>query len=157
MLPQHASAVLEIYRHGIETRIATFETATPPWEKFTAKYLDVCRLVSMENNTVTGWAVLSPVSQRECYKGVAELSVYVHKDHRGKGIGKKLLQELIKESEAHGIWSLLSVIDEKNETSIQLHLDCGFRMIGYRERIAQMDGEWRNVVMLERRSTITGT
>ena len=157
MLPQHADAVLEIYRHGIDTRIATFETATPPWEKFTAKYLDVCRLVSMENNTVTGWAVLSPVSQRECYKGVAEVSVYVHKEHWGKGIGKKLLLELIKESEAHGIWSLLSVIDEKNETSIQLHLNCGFRMIGYRERIAQMDGEWRSVVMLERRSAIIGT
>lgn len=152
MLPQHASAVLQIYQHGIDSGIATFETTAPTWEKFSHKFLDVCRLVSVEGEAVTGWATLSPVSQRECYKGVAEVSVYVHNAHRGKGIGKALLQHLVAQSEANGIWSLLSVIHEENKPSIQLHLNCGFRMIGYRERIAQLHGEWKTVVMLERRS-----
>ncbi len=156
LLSYHADEVLEIYRQGIESGMATFETQVPAWEKFSAKYLAVCRFVSIENNSVTGWAALSPVSQRDCYNGVAEVSVYVHNAHQGKGIGKKLLMELISCSEQHGIWSLLSVIHEENKVSIQLHLNCGFRMIGYRERIAQLHGEWKTTVMLERRSTITG-
>lgn len=156
MLPTHAQAVLEIYQHGIDSGVATFETTAPIWEKFTGKYLDICRYVSVENDVVTGWATLSAVSPRECYKGVAEVSVYVHQAHRGKGIGKKLLQELITQSEAHDIWSLLSVIHEENKPSIRLHSNCGFRMIGYRERIAKLHGDWKTVVMMERRSTITG-
>lgn len=156
MLPQHAGAVLEIYQQGIDSRMATFETVAPPWDKFTIKYLPVCRLVSVENDVVTGWAALSPVSQRECYKGVAEVSVYVHNAHQGKGIGKKLLRQLVEESEANGIWSLLSVIHEENSASITLHQNSGFRLIGYRERIAQLHGEWKTTVMLERRSTVTG-
>jgi L-amino acid N-acyltransferase YncA len=157
LLPEHADEVLEIYRQGIATGMATFETETPGWEKFSAKYLAHSRLVAIENNAVVGWATLSPVSARDCYKGVAEVSVYVHPSHHGKGIGKKLLSELITSSEQHGIWSLLSVIHEENQVSIQLHLQCGFRIIGYRERIAKLNGEWKTTVMMERRSQVTGT
>jgi phosphinothricin acetyltransferase len=156
MLPQHAEQVLQIYQHGIDSGIATFETQLPSWEKFSNKYLPNCRFVSIENNVVTGWATLSAVSPRECYKGVAEVSVYVHRDHWKKGIGKALLQQLITDSEQQGIWSLLSVIDEENAGSIQLHYNCGFRMIGYREKLAQLHGNWKTVVMMERRSKVTG-
>jgi L-amino acid N-acyltransferase YncA len=156
MLPRHAEEVLEIYRHGIESGVATFETQSPAWEKFSGKYLPVCRFVSMDGDVVTGWAALSAVSPRECYKGVAEVSVYVHRGHWGKGIGKNLLQQLVTGSEQHGIWSLLSMIHEENPASIQLHYNCGFRMIGYREKLAQLHGDWKTVVMMERRSKITG-
>jgi len=154
MLPEHAGAVLEIYQQGIDTGMATFMPEAPPWEEFNAKHLAVCRFVSMEDDIVTGWAALAPVSPRDCYKGVAEVSVYVHNAYHGKGIGKALLTTLITASEAHGIWSLLSVIHEDNEVSIQLHYKCGFRMIGYRERIAQLGGKWTTTVMMERRSSI---
>jgi L-amino acid N-acyltransferase YncA len=156
MLPQHANEVLEIYDQGIQSGMATFVPEAPEWEKFTAKYLPFCRFVSIENNVVAGWAAIAPVSPRECYKGVAEVSLYVHNAHKGKGIGKALLMELITSSEQHGIWSLLSVIHEENNISIQLHDKCGFRMIGYREKIAQLNGKWTTTVMMERRSKITG-
>jgi L-amino acid N-acyltransferase YncA len=158
LLPQHAEAVLEIYRQGIASGVATFETEVPGWEKFAAKYLEHSRLLAMEGNEVAGWAALSPVSTRDCYKGVAEVSVYVyvHPSFQGRGTGKSLLMQLIASSEQQGIWSLLSVIHEENAPSIQLHLQCGFRIIGHREKIAQLNGQWKTTVMMERRSTTVG-
>jgi L-amino acid N-acyltransferase YncA len=156
MLPEHAGAVLEIYSHGIASGMATFETNVPDWEVFNNKYLPHSRLLAVENNVPVGWAALSPVSNRSCYSGVAEVSVYVHQQHQRKGIGRALLVELINTSEQNGIWSLLSVIHEENRASIHLHEQCGFRYIGYRERIAQLDGVWRTTVMLEKRSKIVG-
>lgn len=156
MHAQDAGIVLEIYRHGIESGMATFETEVPDWNTFDAKYLPHSRIVAIEDDAIVGWCVLLPVSSRQCYRGVAEVSVYVHKEHQRKGIGRTLLEALIKESEKHGIWSLLSVIHEENRASIHLHEQCGFRYIGYRERIAQLDGIWRTTIMMERRSKIVG-
>jgi len=156
MQTQHAAAVLQIYREGIETGLATFETKVPVWEKFDQKYLPHSRLIAVEGEIIVGWATLSPVSTRECYKGVAEVSVYVRSASRGSGFGKKLLQALISESEKNNTWSLLSIIDEQNKVSIRLHEGCGFRTIGYRERIAQLEGKWKTTLMMERRSKIIG-
>jgi L-amino acid N-acyltransferase YncA len=156
MLPEHAGAVLEIYGHGIASGMATFETNVPDWEGFNNKYLPHSRLLAVDDEVPVGWAALSPVSPRACYSGVAEVSVYIHQQHQRKGIGRSLLVELINTSEQNGIWSLLSVIHEENRASIHLHEQCGFRFIGYRERIAQLDGIWRTTVMLEKRSKIVG-
>jgi len=156
MLAEHASAVLEIYGHGIASGMATFETKVPDWDTFNQKYLPHSRIIALNDNEPIGWAALTPVSARECYSGVAEVSVYVHQQHQRKGIGRLLLEELIKVSEQNGIWSLLSVIHEENRASIHLHEQCGFRYIGYRERIAQLNGIWRTTVMLEKRSKLPG-
>jgi L-amino acid N-acyltransferase YncA len=156
MQPQHAADVLEIYRHGIESGMATFETEVPEWEKFDHKYLPHSRIVGTIDDQPVGWAALSPVSGRPCYEGVAEVSLYVHQQHQRKGIGRILLLALIAASEQNGTWSLLSVIHEENRASIHLHEQCGFRYIGYRERIAQLDGIWRTTVMMERRSKTVG-
>jgi phosphinothricin acetyltransferase len=156
MLPGHANAVLEIYGHGIASGMATFETKVPDWDTFDLKYLPHSRIVAIEDDVPVGWAALTPVSARECYSGVAEVSVYVHQQHQRKGIGRTLLVELISASEQNGIWSLLSVIHEENRASIHLFEQCGFRYIGYRERIAQLDGIWRTTVMMEKRSKIVG-
>jgi len=152
----HADEVLEIYREGINTGIATFETRVPSWSQFDKKHLNHSRIVLIEDGIICGWAALSPVSSRECYGGVAEVSVYVNTKNRGRGFGKKLLEELIRHSEENGIWSLLSVIDQENIASIQLHVTCGFRKIGVREKIAKMSGVWRTTVMFERRSKSVG-
>ena len=156
MLPEHASAVLEIYGHGIASGMATFETTVPDWDTFNLNYLPHSRIIAIEEIAPVGWAALTPVSARECYNGVAEVSVYVHQQHQRKGIGRTLLEELINTSEQNGIWSLLSVIHEENRASIHLHEQCGFRYIGYRERIAQLNGVWRTTVMLEKRSKLVG-
>jgi phosphinothricin acetyltransferase len=156
MQSDQADRLLEIYRQGIASGMATFETTVPEWPVFEAKYLPHSRIIAMEEQEITGWAALSPVSSRECYEGVAEVSVYVAEAHQRKGIGRILLLELIKQSEDNGIWSLLSVIHEENRASIHLHEQCGFRYIGYRERIARLDGVWRTTVMMEKRSYKTG-
>jgi len=156
MQPQDAAKVLEIYRHGIESGMATFETEVPEWEVFDKKYLDHSRIVAVEENEIVGWGGLMPVSSRECYRGAAEISVYVHQQHQRKGIGRELLKGLISESEKNGTWSILSVIHEENRASIHLFEQCGFRYIGYRERIAMLDGIWRTTIMMERRSKIVG-
>lgn len=155
-LPADEHAIREIYQHGIDTGNATFETTVPDWNKIDEKYLPHSRLVADDEGMVLGWAALTPVSARECYRGVAEVTIYVHKAHHGKGIGKKLLKALVDESEKNGIWSLLSVIHQENRASIHLHEQCGFRIIGYRERIAQLHGTWRSTIMMEKRSTIIG-
>lgn len=156
MIPEHWPAVEEIYQQGIDTRSATFETHTPSWEVFDKKFMQVGRLVAIEHGIVTGWIALVQVSQRECYRGIAEISVYIHNDHHRKGIARALMERVAEESEKAGYWSLLSVIHEENAASIRLHEQCGYRMIGRRERIACLHGIWKTTVMMEKRSTKIG-
>lgn len=149
-------AVLDIYRKGIETGNATFETALPTAEQWNRSHHKFGRLVCIENGAVAGWAALSPVSQRSCYSGVAEISIYVSPDQSGRGIGTQLMAHLIPESEKNGIWTLYSSIFPENKASHRLLLKFGFREVGRRELIAQLDGRWRSTLILERRSKLVG-
>jgi L-amino acid N-acyltransferase YncA len=144
--------VAGIYAAGIATRNATFETDVPSWEEWDARHLARPRLAALEAEGVAGWAALSPVSARACYAGVAEVSVYVAPDSQGRGVGRALLEELVARSEAEGLWTLQTSIFPENRASLALHLRCGFRVVGVRERIAQLDGVWRDTVLLERRA-----
>jgi L-amino acid N-acyltransferase YncA len=148
--------VAEIYLQGIATEHATFQTEAPSWSEWDKSHLSFCRLAAFENEEILGWAALSPVSSRCVYGGVAEVSIYVASNARGKGIGKKLFAQLIKESEENGLWTLQSGIFPENIASIKLHEDMGFRQIGYREKIGKMNGMWRDSVIMERRSKIVG-
>jgi L-amino acid N-acyltransferase YncA len=148
--------VRRIYIEGIATGNATFETEAPTWEVWNDKHLKHSRLVAIHDTEVMGWAALSPVSTRLVYNGVAEVSVYVGAKHRGSGVGKKLLSELIASSEAKGVWTLQAGIFPENEASLRLHQECGFRIFGRRERIGKLNGAWRDTVLLERRSTTAG-
>lgn len=158
MTPNDWEQIVKIYEDGIRTRMATFQTIIPTWEQWNHMYLDKCRLVARYNNEILGWVALIPASARSHYHGVAELSIYVSNKFKGLGVGKALLQALIKESEKEGFWSLQSVVIEGNIGSIKLHESCGFRKIGYREKVAKMphSGEWLNVILMERRSPIVG-
>jgi len=149
-------AVSKIYKLGLETGIATFETEIPSWSKWDKSHLKKCRLAAWLDNQIVGWAALSMVSDRCVYRGVAEVSVYVDTNYNGKGIGTKLLQSLIAESENEGFWTLQSGIFLENEASIQMHKKLGFREIGYREKIGKKDGFWVDNVILERRSKTIG-
>lgn len=152
-----ATAVLAIYAEGIAGRLATFETAVPDWQTFDAGKRPDCRLVARGvDGGVLGWAALSPVSKRACYAGVAEVSVYVTGHGRGLGIGKALLAALIAASEQAGVWTLTASIFPENSVSVALHQQLGFKLLGRRERIAQLDGVWRDTLVLERRSTAVG-
>ena len=152
-----AAAVLEIYRQGLDSGEASFETEAPDWETWQSKYHPFCRLVWEQDDQVQGWAALAPVSVRECYRGVAEVSVYVATDCVGQGIGSKLMARLVEESENNGIWSLYSSIFPENQATLKLHLRHGFREVGVRKRIAQQHGRWRDTLILERRSDKVGT
>ncbi len=144
--------VIEIYFQGIQTNMATFETSCPSYELWDAAHLASCRLVAEVDYSVVGWAALLPYSPRECYAGVAELSIYIDADHRQSNVGETLLTALIVESEKCGFWSLQSAIFEENLASIRLHEKCGFRKVGYRERLGKdRFGMWRNVVIMEHR------
>ena len=145
-------AVRAIYEQGLATRQATFETEAPSWEDWDAGHHAELRLVAERTGEVVGWAALSPVSRRECYAGVAEESVYVEQEARGSGVGKALLTELVTRADASGIWTIQTSIFPENVASIELHRRCGFRIVGTRERIAQLDGAWRDTVLLERRA-----
>ena len=149
--------VKRIYLQGIESGHATFETEAPEWERWNNAHLPFARLVLTLEQNVRGWAALSNVSAREVYAGVAEVSVYVATESQGHGFGRVLLDALIAESEAHGIWTLQASIFPENEASIALHRRSGFREVGRRERIAKLHGVWRDTVLLERRSVVTGT
>lgn len=149
-------AVREIYREGIATGHATFQTEAPDWPEWDAGHLQHCRLVARSEGEAGGWAALSPVSRRECYAGVAEVSIYVAEAHRGRGLGRRLLAALVAESEKHGIWTLQAGIFPENRASIALHQRLGFREVGFRERIGQRGGRWRDTVLLERRSKTVG-
>jgi L-amino acid N-acyltransferase YncA len=148
--------VCEIYLEGIATRQATFETEAPSWEAWEASHSFFARLVVREAETVVGWAALSPISARQAYAGVAEVSVYVAQSRRGFGLGRQLLEALIAASEENGIWSLQAVMFPENASSVALHRRCGFREVGRRERIAKLDGVWRDTILLERRSRKIG-
>ncbi len=153
----HWPAVRAIYEAGMATGNATFETQAPAWEAWDQGHLAHSRLVAVDDaGTVLGWAALSPVSGRCVYGGVAEISLYIAEKARGQGVGRQLLQALIRESEAQGIWTLQAGTFEENTASIGLHTQAGFRVIGYRERIGQHHGVWRNTVQLERRSPTVG-
>jgi phosphinothricin acetyltransferase len=150
-------AVATIYQEGIATKMATFQSEVPTFEVWDLSHTKACRLVAEENGTVIGWTALTPISSRCVYAGVAEVSVYVKGESRGKQVGEKLLRALITESEKEGIWTLQSGIIEINKASIALHTKVGFRMVGYRERIAKdFNGVWQNTVLLERRSAVVG-
>jgi phosphinothricin acetyltransferase len=146
------AAVAEIYGQGLETGDATFETGVPTWEEWDASHLSAPRLVARAERTVVGWAALSPVSERCVYAGVAEDSVYVARDARGRGIGRALLERLVREADNAGLWTLQAGIFPENRASVALHQRCGFRIVGVRERLGQRDGVWRDVLLLERRS-----
>ena len=145
-----------IYREGIETGNATFETQVPEWEVWDGKTRPQPRLVARLDGQVVGWAALSSVSARAVYAGVCEVSVYVAAAARGQGVGKKLLQALVQASEELGIWTLQASIFPENQASIAIHEQCGFRVLGRREKIAQHRGRWRDTVLMERRSQIVG-
>ncbi len=141
-----------IYEEGLATRMATFETSSPGWEKWDRSHLTTCRLVAYEDEKILGWAALSPVSDRCVYGGVAEVSVYIAENARGKGIGMALLSQLIEESEKQNFWTLQSSMFPENTASRELHEKAGFRTIGTREKIGKLDGTWRDTLMMERRS-----
>ncbi len=149
-------AVAEIYEEGIATGIATFETNVPSYENWDKSHLGYCRFVAVDGTRILGWAALSPVSGRCVYGGVAEVSVYVAQRSRGMGIGKSLLYELIIQSEYKGLWTLQSGIFPENQASVHLHEKVGFRFIGKRERVGQLNGQWKDNLLFERRSKIVG-
>lgn len=152
----HWPRVRTIYEEGIATGQATFLPATPAWEEWDEGHLPHSRIVALLDGEVVGWAALSPVSKRPHYAGVAEVSVYVGEGARGKGIGRALLAELVRLSEANGIWTLQSSIFPENTASVRLHEAHGFRLMGRRERIAQDKGVWRDTIIMERRSKTVG-
>lgn len=154
MLASDWPAVRQIYADGIATGNATFETTVPDWEVWNEKQLAEPRLVAREDGRVVGWAALSRVSPRGVYRGVCEVSIYVAAEARGRGKGRLLLAELIRQSEAAGIWTLQASIFPENEASVGLHQRHGFRIVGRRERIGQRDGIWRDTLLLERRSGV---
>jgi L-amino acid N-acyltransferase YncA len=156
LLPEDWPSVRTIYREGIATGNATFETDAPEWEVWDSKHLRDARLAAVVDGRVVGWAALAPVSDRCVYSGVAELSIYIASAMRGKGVGKTLLDALVLESEAKGFWTLQTGVFPENKASLALHQKCGFRIVGRRERIGKMGSRWRDVIFLERRSAVAG-
>ncbi|MEE8192921.1 MAG: N-acetyltransferase family protein [Gemmatimonadales bacterium] len=157
LLPEHWEDVREIHVEGIATGEATFETdSVPDWETWSGEHLEFGRLAAMIGDRVVGWAALTRVSDRCVYAGVAEVSVYIGEHARGRGVGSKLMQALIEESEKHGIWTLQAGVFTENASSIALHEKLGFRIVGRRERLGKLKGEWRDVMLLERRSDVVG-
>jgi L-amino acid N-acyltransferase YncA len=156
MTGSDSDQVLEIYRMGIETGNATFEKKVPDWKKWTGNHLNHSRFVAERNGMISGWVALSPVSKRDAYRGVAEISIYIHKECRGMGIGSVLLEKIIESSERNGIWTLTAVVFPENQASVDIHRKHGFRIVGIREKISQIDGVWRDTMLLERRSCKAG-
>lgn len=172
LLPEHWPVVRAIYEQGIATGDATFQTSAPEWEEWDRSHLPHSRFIAVENDSdqgaahskdvlsknvpVIGWVALTPVSSRCVYAGVAEISVYVDPNYRGKGVGNALMQAVITDSETHGIWTLQAGIFPENVASIRLHEKVGFRVVGVREKIGKMKGRWRDTVFLEKRSDRVG-
>jgi L-amino acid N-acyltransferase YncA len=152
--PDDWPEVARIFAEGIRTGNATFETEVPSWEAWDAAHLPEHRFVAEREGRVVGWIALAPVSSRCCYAGVAEVSAYVDEEARGEGVGTALLARLIESSERGGIWTLETGVFPENEPSLRLLQRFGFRIVGTRERIGRMDGMWRDVVFLERRSEV---
>lgn len=150
-------AVRSIYEAGIASGDATFERVAPGWEEWDGYRRPDCRIVAVEADEIVGFACVSPTSKRDVYRGVCEVMVYVADGRRGEGIGGALMEELVRVTEAAGIWTLQASIFPENEASIAAHLRVGFREVGRRERIGCFhDGRWRDTVLLERRSEVTG-
>jgi phosphinothricin acetyltransferase len=156
MQPADWESVRAIYLDGIATGNATLETDAPDWDNWNSAHLSSCRLVARYGDAIGGWAALSPVSGRCVYGGVAEVSVYVAASARGKGLGCLLLKRLVEESERNGIWTLQAGILAENEASRTIHTRCGFREVGTREKLGKLNGRWRDVVLMERRSEVVG-
>ena len=161
MLKRDAASVLGIYQEGIDTGQATFQDRAPPWPVWDRAHLNAGRLVAERAGQVLAFAALSPVSSREVYRGVAEVSLYVAAAARGLGLGRQLLKRLIEVSEQHGIWTLQAGVFPENAASVTLHRSEGFRLVGTRERVGRMGfgtlaGHWRDVLLMERRSAVTG-
>jgi L-amino acid N-acyltransferase YncA len=157
MAPEDWLAVARIFEQGIATGNATFEQSAPSWERWSAARCPEPRLVARDGTEVVGWAALSPGSARQVYRGVGAVSIYVDAAHAGRGIGRALLEELIRASEHAGFWTLQAGIFPENTASITLHESCGFRLLGTHEHLGQMpDGRWRDVVLYERRSQTVG-
>ena len=145
-------AVKAIYEQGIATKNATFDIEAPTWEDWDAGHLTGPRLVAERDGAIVAWAALSPTSSRAAYAGVVENSIYVDETARGQGIGRELLGALVSQADAAGIWTVQTSIFAENTASLALHQACGFRVVGVRERIGQMDGVWRDTVLMERRA-----
>jgi phosphinothricin acetyltransferase len=152
MLPGHWPAVAEIYREGIDTGDATFETDVPSWERWDSAHLSPHRFVALAGGDVVGWVAASSVSERCVYAGVVEHSVYVAARARRHGVGLALMRQLVRTTEQAGIWTIQTGIFPENEASLALHHNVGFRVVGRRERIGTLHGVWRDVLLLERRS-----
>lgn len=154
MKEEYWGEVSQIYRQGIASGQATFQQECPSYEEWDANHLVACRYVALAGEKVVGFIAISPTSKRVVYQGVVELSIYVHNDYQKQGVGKLLMTHLCNESEKAGFWSLYSVIIAENKGSIALHEKCGFRKIGYREKIAKArDNKWHDVILMEKRST----
>jgi L-amino acid N-acyltransferase YncA len=156
MNPSDWDTVRAIYQEGIASGNATFEKDAPAWEMWDRDHLRCCRLVARAQGEVVGWAALSPVSARRVYAGVTEASIYVAERARRRGIGSALLSALIAASEREGMWTLQAGIFPENTASLDLCMRAGFRIVGTRERLGCMDGRWRDVLLLERRSAVAG-
>jgi phosphinothricin acetyltransferase len=150
------SEVARIYEEGIATKNATFQTEAPLWNDWDKAHRKDCRLIASIDGKIVGWAALSAVSARPVYAGVAEVSIYIDQEFRGKKIGDQLMNILIQKSESNGIWTLQSGIFPENEASIRLHVKHGFKVLGIKDRIGKMDNNWRSVALLERRSNSIG-
>lgn len=143
----------KIYKQGMDSNLATFQTELPTYEEWDKGHLNICRLVAVKNDKIIGWAALLPTSSRKAYEGVVELSLYIDENHRRCGVGSELMKHMFHETEQHGIWTIQSLIMQNNEPSIKLHIKNGFREVGYRYKIAKdRYGNWRNTVIYERRS-----
>jgi phosphinothricin acetyltransferase len=146
--------VSAVYQAGIDHGHATFETALPTWDQWDRGHVAQCRFIARLEGDIVGWAAISPFSERRVYRGVAEVSIYIAASARGRGIGRALLDRLVRESEAAGFWTLQAGMFPENAASIALHRSCGFGEVGLRQRIGKLNGEWRDVLLMERRSPV---
>jgi phosphinothricin acetyltransferase len=152
LAPSHWPDAARIYAEGLDQ--GTFEERVPAWQEWDEGHLPAPRLVALADDGVLGWAALAPVSRRECYRGVTEVSVYVARAARRRGVGRALLAELVRRADETGIWTIQAGILAGNAASVALHESCGFRIVGTRERLARKRGAWLDVVLMERRSEI---
>ena len=149
--PDDYPVVAAVFAEGIATGRATFETDVPSWEEWDAAHLPEHRFVAELDGEVAGWAAVVPYSRRSVYRGVGEESVYVAERARGRGVGRALLEAVIASAREGGLWTLQAGIFPDNVASLELHRRLGFREVGVRERIGQLEGVWRDVVLLELR------
>jgi len=149
-------AVANIYLEGIITGNATFQKEIPTWPDWDKNHVQACRFIAKIEDEIVGWAALAPVSAREVYRGVAEVSIYIKQNNWGQRLGENLLKHLVTASELAGFWTLQAVIFPENVASIKIHEKAGFRVVGRREKIGKMDTVWRDTLLLERRSSTVG-